>query len=66
MAQSLISLMLSVKLPRTLQVLEMTKGEKQAMTIQVAKRPQLFLFLFQSFFLSECLCALAYLVSFTK
>jgi hypothetical protein len=44
----------------------MTKGEALAMTIRVAKRLQLLLFLLQSFFLGKCLCALAYLVSFGK
>jgi len=46
--------------------LAMTKGEGLAITIRVAKRPQLFLFLLQSFFPSKCLCVLTYLVSFGK
>ena len=66
MVHFLINSVLSVRLPRTFQVLAMTKGEGLAMTIRVAKRPQLFLFLLQSFFLSKCPCALTYFVSFTE
>jgi len=46
--------------------LRMTKGGGLAVKIRVAKRPQLFLFLFQSLFPGKCLCALAFLVSFTE
>jgi len=46
--------------------LAMTKSEGLAVAIRIAKRLQLSLFLLQSFFLSKCLCALAYLVSFGK
>jgi hypothetical protein len=66
MVHFLTNPVLSVKLPRTFQVLAMTKGEGLAMTIRVAKRLQLFLFLLQPFFLSKCLCALTYFVSFTE
>jgi hypothetical protein len=54
---------LFLRLPRTLQVLAMTKGEGLAVTIRVAKRLQLLLLLVESFFLGKCLCALTYLVS---
>jgi len=46
--------------------LRMTKGGGLAITIRVAKRPRLLLFLLQSFFLIRCLCAPNYLLSFTK
>ena len=64
--------MLSVRLPRTFQVLAMTKrevarkdkNEGPARTIRVAKRLEFLLFLLQPFFLGKCLCALFYLISF--
>ena len=66
MVHSLINPVVPVTLPHTFQVLAMTKSGGQAMIIRVAKRPQLFLFLLQSFFPLKCLCPLAYLVSFGK
>jgi len=66
MVHYLIKSALFQRLPRTFQVLAMTKGEGLAMTIRVAKRLQLLFFLLQSFFLSKCLCALTCLISFTE
>jgi len=54
-----------LRLPRTFQVLAMTKGLGLAITIRVAKRLQLLFFLLESFFLSKCLCVLTFFVSFT-
>jgi len=46
--------------------LAMTKGERLAMTIRIAKRLELPLFLLQSLFPGKCPCALTFLISFSE
>jgi hypothetical protein len=54
-----------LRLPRTFQVLAMTKSEGLTVMIRAVKRLQLLLFLLQPLFLDKCLCAFTYFVSFT-